>query len=40
MADMISGVVVVKSASMADETIPIPYCGVLWPYLSSFERLD
>ena len=27
MTDMISGVVVVKSASMADETIPLPYCS-------------
>ena len=27
MADMISGVVVVKSASMADETMPLPYCS-------------
>ena len=24
---MISGVVVVKSSSMADETIPLPYCN-------------
>ena len=43
MADMISGVVVVKSASMADETIPLPYCSEpmrAFALLSSLEVLD